>query len=240
MNTIAACGAALIASVLCATPFKVAAAISGISIPVDSNDALSHPRADGVWSVSVPPAPFDTNTGIGWLINSHVLPPGSALSADDITLHDHVYQSANVPDPSRAVVTFSFDTPTIVKGVEIVQHTNGISKVEGLAGDDLASLISLGAVFGPSGDVVGSAVFSEWSVQVFDLGNVTVAGDFFQLIVRKTSLFDGWANYRMFLLDQHGRRISGATSIVPLAATTWGFGLMLLTLAGRRRHPRVA
>ena len=227
--------ASAFALILGIIPFATHAAIIGISVPVDSSDEISHPRSDNVWSVSVPPAPFDINTGIGFLINPIVATPGSESDPNDFTLHDHVFSSANTPDPARAVVTFQFDTPTIVKAVEIIQHTNGISKVEGLAGDALNSLVSLGSIFGPSGDIIGAEVFSEWTSQVFDFGNTTSGGTFFQLGVRKISNPLGWATYRIFPLDENGNRLAPAA--VPLPAAIWLLGSALglgMALLGRR------
>jgi len=65
-------------------------------------------------------------------------------------LEDHVYISLNVLDPSRAVVTYHFDGSVIVTGLEVEQHGNGITKVEGFSGNSLASLASLGeaSIFG--------------------------------------------------------------------------------------------
>jgi hypothetical protein len=165
--------------------------ITSISIPVGSQDGGCYPVWDNVYSISAtPPTPLDVNSGIGWLVN-----PGTS-NYPNFTLHDHVYTSPNVPDPARAVVTFTFDVPVIVSGLDIVQHGNGITRIEGFAGNTTNTLASIGSVFGPSGDVTGSVQFSEGQEQFFDFGNTTQSGTFFQFIVRKTSLNDGWANYR--------------------------------------------
>ena len=211
------------------------AAIVGISIPVNSSDAISHPNTDNVWSVGVPPAPFNVNSGIGFLINLTFAGPGSAQNASDFTLHDHVPASGNVPDPSRAVVTFRFDTSTIVKGVLVIQHQNGISQIEGFAGNALNSLPSLGAVFGPSGDVTGSSQFTEFGAQVFDFANSNVSGGLFQLVVRKTSASGGYASYRIFPLDVNGIPIPAATTAVPLPGSFWLLGPALCGVGLARR-----
>ena len=114
--------------------------IQSVSIPVGSMDASSRPLDDGVWTVTAPPYPLDVRTGIGALVNPMFLP-----SCDNFVLHDHQYLEPFVPDPARAVVTFRFDQPTIVNAVEVVQHTNGISQVEGFVGDETESLASVGA-----------------------------------------------------------------------------------------------
>ena len=215
------------AAVLTTISVAAHAAIVEISIPVNSSDAISHPLTNNVWTISVPPAPFDVATGIGFLINPTFAAPGSSANPNDFTLHDHQYLSANVPDPSRAVVTFKFDTPTIVKGIEIIQHQNGISQVEGFAGDDPNNLTSLGSIFGPNGDVTGFGVFTEFSSQVFDFGNTTSGGTYFQMVVRKTSNPSGWASYRIFPI---------ATSTVPVPAAFWLLGSALGGLGMMRRR----
>jgi hypothetical protein len=203
-------------------PVPGTASIIGISIPVDSQDAESYPLNEGVWSVRAPPYPLST-AGIG-----HIIVPG----LPGLSLHDHHYVAANVPDPTRAVVTYHFDVATIVKGLEIVQQHNGITQIEGYYGNSPASLSSLGAVFGPSGDITGWYAFSDGEVQTFDFGNTSNAGTYFQFIVRKTSLDVGYANYNAFPLDVNGNQILGA---VPLPPAVWLLGSGLLGLATLRR-----
>lgn len=222
------------AAVLTTIPFAAThAAIVGVSVPVNSSDATSHPLSDNVWTISVPPVPFDVATGIGFLINPTFAAPGSSHNPSDFTLHDHQFLGANVPDPSRAVVTFKFDTPTIVKGLEIIQHHNGISQVEGFAGNDPNNLTSLGSIFGPNGDVTGFNVFTEYSSQLFDFGNTTSSGTYFQLVVRKTPHPNGWATYRILPLDVNGVPIPPA--IVPVPAAFWLLGSALGGLGMVRR-----
>jgi hypothetical protein len=186
------------------------AAITGVSIPVDSSDWGNWSTVDGgVWSVQAPPYPLNTNLGIG-----HIVGP-EATGYGQFSLHDHVYISPNIPDPTRAVVTYTFDASTIVKGVELIQHTNGITQIEGFYGNSPSSLTSLGSVFGPAGDVTGSGSFAEFSSSKFDFGNTTNAGTVFQFVVRKTSLENGWANYNAYPLDVSGNRIAPALAPVP-------------------------
>ncbi|NUM36710.1 MAG: PEP-CTERM sorting domain-containing protein [Candidatus Brocadiae bacterium] len=164
-----------------------AASIVGISIPVNSMDAYCHPKDENVWSSN----PLNIYSGIGYLVN-----PNLTYSYSDFTLHDHVYVSSYIPDPTRAVVTYEFSEAVTVKSLQIVQHTNGVTKIEGFAGNSLSSMVSLGSVFGPSGDAMGGQVLPEYAYQVFDFNNTTVSGKYFQFIIRKTSLGNGWALYR--------------------------------------------
>ncbi len=154
-----------------------AALINQISIPLGSQDGGCFPVWHGVYSVS---APVDTSLGIGNILN-----PGP-ISGSAFTLHDHVYVSPYAPDPARAVVTYVFDFPVTVSELEVVQHANGITQVEGFVGDSLASLSSIGSVFGPDGDVSGYGYFAEGRDDVFDFNNTT-AGTVFQFVVRKTN-----------------------------------------------------
>ena len=227
---------ALLGIAMVSSPMAGHAAIVGISIPVNSSDATSHPLVDNVWSVSAPAFPLNISSGIGFLINPNVRAPSSNSDLNDFSLHDHFYVSSNVPDPTRAVVTFHFDISTIVKGVEVIQHQNGISKIEGFSGNALNTLASLGSVFGPSGDITGASLLTEWSSQTFDFGNTVTAGDFFQLVVRKTPLANGWASYRIFPLDVNGNRIAPALTAVPLPAAAWLLSSAICALGFRRRR----
>ena len=191
------------------------AEVVGLGIPTNSMDAGCHPVEDGVWDIQGPPV--NINLGIGYLIN----PSYAAGNANDFTLHDHRYPTAHVPDPTRAVVTYRFDEPVYVQGVEIIQHSNGITQIEGFAGDSLAGLTSLGAVFGPRGDVTGSNVIPEGESNYFDFGNALIGGTYFQFIVRKTSKNDGWASYRAFC------EFVAVPEPVTLAVLALGAGLVL-------------
>jgi hypothetical protein len=218
----------------------VEAKVIGVSIPIGSSDGTSHPHDSGIWGVTTARGPAWIETGIGYIVNPNLLSPLNGVqNPPDFSLHDHVYVSANVPDPSRAVVTYQFDVPTVVSGIEIIQHQNGISRIEGFYGDSLGSLTSLGSVFGPSGDITGAAAFTEGADQVFDFGNTTNAGTFFQFIIRKTPLTDGYASYRDFALDQNGQRIPAVVP-EPRSLTLLGLGVLsLFGYAWRRRkwHP---
>ncbi|GIK32121.1 MAG: hypothetical protein HND43_03835 [Armatimonadetes bacterium] len=164
--------------------------IVGLSIPVNSMDSSCRPRNEGVWSVSGTPAP--DNSGIGYWVNPSSPGPG------DFVLHDHVYVGSNIPDPSRAVVTYEFDSSVTVQSIDIVEHANGITRIEGFTGDSLGSMTSVGNVFGSAGDVTGSAVLTELSTNHFDFTS-PISGKFFQMVVTKTSHVDGYAAYRGYV-----------------------------------------
>jgi hypothetical protein len=193
-----------------------ASGIIGISSPADSDDNQSHPNDDNVWSVNAPPFPFNTSSGIGYIINPAYPTDPTLAVPTEFSRHDHVYSAAHIPDPTRAVVTYQFNMPTAVDQLEIIQHRNGITMVEGFVGNSLGSLSSIGTIFGPSGDNTTFNGLTEGSSAVFDFDNA-VAGTYFQFIVRKTNASDGWATYRAFPRLSDGTRISPA---VPEPATS--------------------
>lgn len=202
-------------------PLPGSASIIDISIPLNSQDGDCYANRDNVWSVSAPPYPLST-LGIGHIIVS----PYYTFS-----LHDHHYVAPYVPDPTRAVVTYHFDVPTVVKGLEIVQHINGIGQIEGFYGNNPASLSSLGTVSGPG-------ISGDGQVQIFDFANTTLAGTYFQFIVRQTPSDYGYASYNDYPLDVNGNQILGATAPVPLPPAAWLLGSGLVGLMGLRRLRR--
>jgi len=195
-----------------------AAVITGVSIPVGSMDAYCHPRNSGVWSVSAPPYPLNIGSGIGNIIN----PAGGGL----FSMHDHGYSSSYIPAPSRAVVTYEFNTPAVVDQIQVFQHTNGITKIEGFVGNSLSSLTSIGAIFGPSGDITGSGKFSEHAPYLFDFNNA-VAGKYLQVVIRKTSLHNGWASYQIYPRDANGRAFAPIPEPASMAVVLVGAGALL-------------
>ena len=203
-----------------------AVGITGVSIPAGSHDATSYPRDSGVWSVSAPPYPLNTSIGIGHILNPNV--------AGNYSMHDHVYVSPNIPGPTRAIVTYEFNVSVAVDQVEIMQHRNGISRIEGLVGNSLGSMVSIGSIFGPAGDVTGANVFGEHSSYVFDFDN-TETGRFFQMVIRKTSAANGYASYQIFPRDAEGTRFEPIPIPEPATLSFVALGaLMLASRKGRR------
>ena len=187
-----------------------AAVIVGVSIPVGSQSDLCRPKIDGVWSVRVPPRPLNVTRGIGHLINPDE--SFAPMVVESFLFHEHDFKgqprvmlAPHTPNPARAVVTYTFDSPAIVDQLEIVQHTNGITKVEGFVGDSVDSLTSIGSVFGPDGDVTGESRFAELQSYVFDFDN-EMAGKIFQFVIRKCSGSTGYSAYRAFPRNADGVR----------------------------------
>lgn len=171
----------------------------GVSIPTNSMDASCHPLSEepDVWTIQAPPLPFDTASGIGYLVSPEPI--------TQVTLHDHVYADSYVPDPSRAVVTYEFEAPVTVAGIEVVQHSNGITEIEGFAGDSLESLTSVGSVYSPA----GQRTFTEGETSIFTF-TAPAPGKYFRFVIRRTSLEDGYAAYRAYPLKAGNARIAPA------------------------------
>lgn len=186
------------------------AAITSVSVEKASQDYGnndSYPARDNIWSATVPPYPFNTSLGI-----AHILDTSPSVLAHDISpttrlgvLHSHKYDAPYVPVFS-AVVTFTFDFPTVVDQLEILQHVNGVTRVEGFIGGDINSLASIGNIFGPDGDARGAFHFTEGQSYLFDFDN-SVAGTIFQFRITQTSLENGYALHRAFPRLSDGTRI---------------------------------
>jgi hypothetical protein len=219
-----------------------AAVIVGVSIPIDSQNDICRPVVDNVWSVGAPPYPLNVTLGIGNLIN----PDESFLPmvAEHFSMHEHNFAGQtpimfadHIPDPTRAVVTYTFDSPTIVDQLEISQHTNGISRVEGFVGDSVDSLTSIGSIFGPAGDVTGPFYFIETQSYVFDFNNGLAAGKIFQFVIQKTSHATGYAAYRAFPRNADGVRYAAAPVPEPSSLIVWSLiGLSFVGIGWSRRR----
>lgn len=211
-----------------------ASTIIGVSIPNDSQNDVCHPKVDDVWDVSAPPYPLNVNSGIGYLVNPDE--SFAPMIAENFSMHEHdfagqprIMLADHTPDPARAVVTYTFDSPTIVDQLEIIQHTNGLSKIEGFVGDSVNSLSSIGSVFGPDGDVTGAFYFTEKQSYVFDFNNGLAAGKIFQFVILKISHPTGYAAYRAFPRNADGVRYAAA---VPEPSSLLIWSLIGLSFGG--------
>ena len=202
-----------------------ASVITGISIPVNSMDAISHPLIDNKWSVAVPPYPLSTSTGSGI---GYIVSPLIATNPSDFSMHDQQYIAAFVPDPNRAIVTYQFDLPTVVRSLLIIEHGNGVSMVEGFYGNSLASMTSMGVL----GGNLGSGPYAEGASNSFDFGNTTNAGLYFQFVVRQTSISNGYAIYRANPRDVNGVAFLPASAPPEVPEPATGFLLGGALLAG--------
>lgn len=201
--------------------FTQAASIIEISIPENSQFSTSHPAADNVWSVNAFSSALDITSGIGFLINPTLASPPST-NANDFVLHDNNTYSGNTPNPNLHTVTLRFDEEVVVDQFEIIQHVNGITKIEGFVGNSLESMTSIGIASSPG-------PLSEYGLQVFDFNNNT-AGSFFQFIVRESANPNAYAIYRAFPGDTNGVRFSPAAEAFSETTIPEANSLVLLTL----------
>jgi len=214
-----------IACTLLVTLVAASAAIIGVSIPVGSQNPLCRPSYDNIWSITNLPFPPASQAGIGIIVSptsfSYDDNQDFALHQNDAIQPSPLYIASNVPDPATVTVTYTFDRPETISGVEIIQHANGITKVEGFLGNSTNSLVSLGSVFGPSGDITsgtnGTFVAPDGTSQVFNFGNTNLSGTVFQLVIRKTSYPTAFATHRIYPLGTDATRICTASG--PLMVT---------------------
>jgi hypothetical protein len=200
--------------------------------------SFSAPSYDGVGgSVTAPPYPLNTSQGTpGYIINS------ASFTPNIFAMTAHAYASANIPASNgQNVVTFTFDAPTVVDQLKVIEHANGVTKIQGFVGDSLGSLVSMGDIFGSAGDRTGGSAFSDGATSVFDFNN-TNAGLIYQFVFTKTSLDTGWAVYRAYPADATGTQFGPAVSAIPEPSTYAAlFGLAALGIAAyRRRHRQAA
>jgi len=179
--------------------------ITEASVPVGSMDGVCW--AWNGWS-SAPPS----SGGIGLILDSSY----SYL----FSLHDHQYIAPNVPDPSRAVVTYTFDSPAVVTALQLELHVNGIDMLEGFVGNSLNNMTSIGTVIGS----LGLGHFSEHSLDTFTFNN-TMSGTIFEFVVRHTAAGDGYANYTAIpefhavAVPEPSTTFAGALMLLPISAT---------------------
>ena len=125
-------------------------------------------------------------------------------------MHDHHYVAPQVPDPNRACVTYTFDKPTEISEVKIIQHANGITKYRRIYRRKLRICLSvmlqvalfrwvlLGVM---SMEMPMDLVkFQETSPDIFKFDHAAT-GKVFRFIIRKTSLANGYALYRAYPLN---------------------------------------
>src|SRR5262249_9521853 len=149
---------------------------------------ISHPVLDNVWNVTAPPTgAINDATGIGFLVNPSY---NAGLGALDFSMHDHHYVASNVPDPTRAVITFQFASPTVVDALVVIGHAHGLTLLHAYVGNSLSAMPAIGAAFGSLGDLTGPSQMFDGEQNIFDFHN-SIAGTYFQVVIERTSLADG-------------------------------------------------
>jgi len=127
-------------------------------------------------------------------------------------MHDHkmVAGDPRQPLPTRANITYVFDRPAEIAGVEVVQHRNGIIGIEGFFGDSPAALTSAGEAWSfVNGD--RSLQFPEPAKDLF-LFNQPITASVFRVLIKKVVASDGYALYRAYPIDSHFKRYLGKTN----------------------------
>jgi hypothetical protein len=174
--------------------------------------------------VAVTSGPQDAPHDLSLISFATPAPPGSFQQPSQFALHDHVYLMSYLPDPDRAWVQFEFDAPVVVLGLNVVQHANGITRLQhayGMAESSLAA--GTVATSGLYGAATGQAQMIEFSVDPFAIID-SGAGTLHRFTISSTSLDNGWATYR-FLLD---------VAPVPEPAAWWLLACGLGVLAALR------
>lgn len=171
--------------------------IKSIQCPVNSSDGDCLPRRQNTWQVDFP-ITSPASIGIGYMVEPE--PFSKSWSHSEFAMHDHKYSSAGVPDAARAELIYEFSNAVVVRDLLVVQHTNGITQIEGFVGASKAGpWASIGiATSRRAGNASGSGVFVEGARDVFELPAWGRAATHLRLVVRKTSLLDGWATYRIY------------------------------------------
>ena len=129
-------------------------------------------------------------------------------------LHRNGYTD-HTPEPVAGTVTYSFNHPVTVTELEMIVHINGITRVEGLVGDTIDELISIGEA--SASEAGRGKPFPQ------ELGLVTFTfapenhrtGKIFRFVVRETVKVDGYANYQAYPRTAGHERILPTLELVP-------------------------
>jgi hypothetical protein len=146
---------------------------------------------------------LDPISSIGEIVNP--APP----IAGRFAMHDHQYVNG-IPDPKLASVTYKFDTSATIGGIEILEHTNGITEIQAYAGENLNSIEPIGSkVTSEQPDVSRDNLFDEGKKYDFYFGRDALPkGKFLQVVILSTNKKSGWATYRIYPLTADHERIA--------------------------------
>jgi hypothetical protein len=138
---------------------------------------------------------------VGYIIEPDAV--GRIYTFKDFAMHDHHYAAAGVPDSARANITFTFDKSAEISEVAMVQHTNGVTQIEGFVGDDETNLRSIGLANTLFGANLANRLlmFQDGYRDLFKFDKMG-EGKVFRVVITKTSASNGFAIYRMFPRNQ--------------------------------------
>lgn len=188
--------------------------IKSIRILAGSCDGPCYPVEQATWEEDFP-ITNPARIGIGYLVE----PERFVWTPILYSLHDHHYTRPHEPDDNRAMVIFEFTAPTAVKDVVVIQHTNGVVEMEGYVGpspDPNGQWQSIGlAQSRLVGSATGPGIFPEFARDLFEFRAPTpISGKCFRLVIRKTSLSNGWAMYRAYPRNNDGDAFTPASASV--------------------------
>jgi hypothetical protein len=170
--------------------------VTGVQVPVDSSDGVSWSRNQNIWNTTFPIR--DVNQiGIGYIVEPE--PFHRNWGPTDVVIHDHQYKAAQVPDPTRAIITYEFSEPAKISEMLVIQHTNGIAQIGGWIGNDRAHMHSLGIANSSLGSDLPpkNRTFVEGYRDVFKFER-SGKGRVFAMTITKTTLPNGYALYRAY------------------------------------------
>ena len=176
-------------------PFALALAITSLAtqaraytvtyLEIGLQDSTTHAGIDGNY---IQVAPINPQFGVGWIMNPLTRDglaffPGFAGDYDiyDFSLHDHANPN---PDPARDYGIYGFDSPVIVDKLIVVQHSAGVTAIEGFVGESASGMFTSIGTATVSGDQPGG-FFVDGTTSVFDFPGAQ-PGTFFEFIVRET------------------------------------------------------
>ena len=179
---------------------------AGLEEPVESGAV--RPRINQLDFPEEHQDPFPYATPRPSIITTRPSQPGHYV------LHSNGYTD-HTPEPVAGTVTYSFNHPVKVTELEMIVHINGITRVEGLVGDTIDELISIGEA--SASEAGRGKPFPQ------ELGLVTFAfapknhrkGKIFRFVVRETVKVDGYANYQAYPRTADHERISPTLELVP-------------------------
>jgi hypothetical protein len=132
----------------------------------------------------------------------------------DYILHYNGYAD-HTPDPSQGTVNYHFDAPETVGDVEMIVHVNGVTRIEGFAGNEADQLQSVGEATTTEA-ARGKPFPTERGTHVFRFDSDKVKpGRLFRFTVKETVKADGYANFQAYPRTKVKRRIWPNAELAP-------------------------
>jgi len=171
--------------------------IRSIRIPEDSCDRNCYPLDQKTWKASFP-IQDTARIGIGYIVEPQ--PFVKVWGPSDFSFHDHKYVSEYVPDPNRAEIVYEFDFRTLVRDLIVLQHSDGITQIQGSVRDnDGEAWKGIGVAVSKNRKLAtGSRVFDEGERDFFEFLPPLMPGRFLRIVIDRTSARGGFATYRIY------------------------------------------